>query len=151
MKKRIVLFSALCCLLALATAPALAQEKKSEKKGEHHGEHHEGEKHKHKFKIAEVEKFHDLLAPIWHEQYPAKEWAKIRAQGGELVRRKDAVMKVRLRTKPETQAKAEELRQKFGESVDRLAAVAKSGTDDELQKAVAEMHEAFENFFDAIR
>jgi hypothetical protein len=140
MKKPLGLIKLLVCVLALA-GPGLAQEKKGE----------EGAKHAHKFKIAEVEKFHELLALIWHEQYPNKEWAKIRAQADELVRRKDAIMKVRLRIKAEAQARVEELRQKFGASVDRLSSVAKSGTDEELQKSVAEMHEAFENFFDAIR
>jgi hypothetical protein len=136
----------LCALVLVAATPGFAQEKKGG-----HSEHHGSGQHQHKFKVAEVEKFHDLLAPIWHEQYPAKEWAKIRAQGAELVKRKDAVMKAKLGVKDEAQAKAEELRAKFGTSVDRLAEVAKSGTDEELQKAVAEMHEAFENFFDAIR
>jgi len=143
MRKQLAFIQALVCLVALTlVAPSFAQEKK--------GEHQEGAEHKHSFKIVEVEKFHDLLAPIWHEQYPNKEWAKIRAQGEELVRRKDAIMKVRLRTKADAQAKVEELRKKFGEAVDRVAAVAKSGTDDELQKSVAEMHEAFEQFLGAI-
>ena len=141
MRRRIAIIAASICLAALA-APGFAQEQK----GEHHGD----KGHKHKFKIAEVEKFHDLLAPIWHQQYPAKEWAKIRAQGPELVRRKDAVMKAQL-PKNDSQAKAEELRRKFGESVDHLAGVIKSGTDEELGKAVSDMHTAFEDFFDAIR
>jgi hypothetical protein len=144
MKRPFVLITAIVCLAALfVAAPSFAQEKKKE-------EHQEGAHHKHGFKIAEVEKFHDLLAPIWHEHYPNKEWAKIRAQGEELLRRKDAIMKVRLRTKAEAREKAENLRQKFGEAVDRTAAAAKSGTDEELQKAVAEMHEAFEEFAEAI-
>lgn len=141
--KRVALISLLACLIA---APGLAQEKK----GGHEG-HHGADHGKHKFKVAEVEKFHDLLAPIWHEQYPAKEWAKIRAQAGELVRRKDDVMRAELGVKAENEAKVGELRAKFGASVDRLAGLAKQGPDEELQKAVAEMHEAFENFFDAIR
>ena len=140
MKIQSVFLTSLVCFVALViVTPGFAQEKK--------GEQHEGAAHKHNFKIPEVEKFHDLLAPIWHEQYPNKEWAKIRAQAEELVRRKDAIMKVRLRTKPESQAKVEDLRRKFGESVDRLATTAKSGTDEELQKSVAAMHEAFERFF----
>jgi len=142
MKRQLALIEFLVCLMALLmAAPVWAQEKKEEHQGSH----------EHKFKIVEVEKFHDLLAPIWHQQYPAKEWAKIRAQGEELVRRKDAVMKAKLDLKDEAKAKAEKLRQKFGESVDHLAKVAKSGTDEELQKSVAVMHEAFEDFFDSIK
>jgi hypothetical protein len=151
MKRSSVIISFLACLLALALLQTgFAQEKKGEHAGGHE-QHQEGGKHKHKFKIAEVEKFHDLLAPIWHQLYPQKEWAKIRAQADELVRRKDAVMKAKLEVKDEARAKAEELREKFGAAVDHLAATAKSGSDEELQKAVAEMHEAFEDFFDAIR
>lgn len=142
MKRRIALIKFLVCLMALLiAAPVLAQEKK--------GEQHEGEQHK--FKLVEVEKFHDLLAPIWHQQYPNKEWAKIRAQGEELVRRKGAIMKAKLDLKADAKEKAEELRKKFGEAVDFMAKTAKSGTDDELQKSVAAMHEAFEDFFDAIK
>jgi hypothetical protein len=142
MKRHFGFINLLLCLMALIILPPIFAQ---EKKGEHH------DKHEHKFKVVEVEKFHDLLAPIWHEQYPAKEWAKIRAQGEELVRRKNAVMKAKLDLKAEAKAKAEELRKKFGESVDDLAKVAKSGTDEELQKSVAVMHEAFEDFFDAIK
>lgn len=142
MKRHFALIQSFICLLALLIAVSvLAQEKQ--------GEHHEGEQHK--FKLVEVEKFHDLLAPIWHQQYPNKEWAKIRAQGEELVRRKDAIMKAKLDLKSDAKAKAEELRKKFGEAVDLMAKTAKSGTDEELQKSVAAMHEAFEDFFDAIK
>ncbi len=143
MKKQRVLINILVCLLALVMAGvSFAQEKKEEKHS------HEED---HKFKFAELEKFHELLHPIWHQYYPAKEWTRIRAQGDELLTRKDAIMKVRLRTKAEDKDKVEELRKKFGASVDHLAAVAKSGTDEELQKAVREMHEAFENFAQAVK
>ncbi len=138
MKRNSVLAGLLVAVFALALSiGGAAQEQKKEGK--------------HKSKFAEVEKFHELLAPIWHEQYPAKEWSKIRAQGDELVKRKDDVMNIRLRVKSDAQARVEELRKKFGESVDSLAKIARSGSDDELQKSVAAMHEAFENFADAIR
>ncbi len=135
MRRTSFLTGALFALLAMATVAAFgsAQEKKE------------------KFKYAELESFHELLAPIWHQQYPAKEWGKIRAQSGELVRRKDAIMNLRLRTKADQQARIEELKKSFGASVDALAKTAKSGPDEELQKSVATMHEAFETFADAVR
>jgi len=135
--KRFFLFGALLfSLVVMATShPTVAQEKKNE----------------HKVSIEEVNQFHDLLHPIWHEQYPKKEWAKIRSQAGDLVARKDAVMKVRLRVKAENRAMVEEKRQQFGASVDAVAAAAKSGNDEALGKAVAEMHERFEQFADALK
>jgi hypothetical protein len=134
--KNSFLFSVLpACLLALTAVAGLAQEKKEE----------------HGFKVEEVKKFHDALHPIWHELYPNKEWSKIRAQADDLVSRKDAVMKVRLRVKAENRAMVEERRQKFGASVDAMAQAAKSGNDDALGKAVAEMHERFEEFAEAIK
>lgn len=111
----------------------------------------QGNKEEHKFKSPEVEQFHNALHPVWHEQYPAKQWQKIRAQADELLKRKDAVMAVRLRVKPSAQAKAEETRKKFGEAVDAFSKTAKSGGDEELQKSVAAMHQAFEDFFDAVK
>jgi hypothetical protein len=124
----------LVCLFALVTAlPLIAQEKQ------------------HKVSIEEVNRFHELLHPIWHEQYPAKEWAKIRSQADELQSRKEAVMKVRLRVKAGNRAAVEEKRQKFGASVDAAVKAAKSGSDDELGKAVAEMHERFEQFAESLK
>ncbi|HZS06890.1 MAG TPA: hypothetical protein VFD58_18785 [Blastocatellia bacterium] len=136
MKKFILFGTLLACLCALAAVGSgFAQEKK------------EGD---HKFKIEEVVKFHELLHPIWYEQYPKKEWAKIRSQADELVSRKEAIMKVRLRTKAENRAAIEERRQKFGASVDALAKAAKSGSEEELARAVEEMHKRFEEFAEAI-
>ncbi len=141
MKKSVLFSIVLVCLGALAfTVSGSTQEKKSE---------HQGEEH-HKVSIEEVNKFHDLLHPIWHEQYPAKQWSKIRSQADELLSRKEAIMKVRLRTKADNRAMVEERRQKFGAAVDALAQMAKSGSDDELSKAVADLHESFEKFVEAL-
>ncbi len=140
--KKSVLFSIF--LVGLFALTFVISGSAQEKKGEHQREEH------HKVSIEEVKKFHDLLHPIWHEQYPAKQWAKIRGQADELLSRKDAIMKVRLRTKAETRAMVEERRQKFGASVDALARAAKSGSDDELSRAVADMHESFEKFVEAL-
>jgi hypothetical protein len=142
MKRSFVLMSFLMAVFAVAmTAQSFSQNQKKE--DDHH--HHDQSKY------PEVEKFHELLRPIWHDQYPAKEWSKIRSQRDELIKRKDAIMKLKLRVEDDARTKVEELRKKFGASVDQLAKVAKSGSDEELQKAVAEMHEAFENFADSIR
>ena len=116
---------------------------------EKHDQHKEDS---HKSSFPELDKFHQLLHPIWHENYPKNEWKEIRAKSEALVRRKNEVMKVELHkyVKAEDEKTAEELRTKFGTAVDRLAAAAKSGTDDELKKSVAEMHEAFEKFAEAV-
>ena len=105
----------------------------------------------HKFNIEEVNKFHELLHPVWHEQYPNKEWTKIRSQAAELVSRKDAIMKVRLRTKADNRAAVEERRRAFGTAVDAFASAAKSGSDDELSRTVAEMHDRFEQFTESLK
>jgi hypothetical protein len=60
-------------------------------------------------------------------------------------------MKVRLRVKAGNRAAVEEKRQKFGASVDAAVKAAKSGSDDELGKAVAEMHERFEQFAESLK
>jgi hypothetical protein len=104
-----------------------------------------------KSRVAEVESFHELLKQVWHEHYPAKEWAKIRSMRGDLVARKDAVMEVRLRIKPGDQARVEEARKKFGASVNSFAEVAGTGSDSGLGDSVIKMHEAFEVLNDLIR
>jgi hypothetical protein len=105
----------------------------------------------HKSRVAEVEHFHELLKQVWHEHYPAKEWAKIRGMRSDLVARKDAVMEVRLRIKPGHQTRVEEARKRFGQSVDSFAEVAGSGNDAGLGESVIKMHEAFELLNDLIR
>ena len=117
---------------------------------DHKDKHDQNKEGEHMSGFPELDKFHQLLHTIWHENYPKNQWSEIGAQREELVRRKDAVMKAELHVKPENKKKAEDLRTKFGEAVDKLAAAAKSGTDDELKKTVSEMHEAFEQFADSI-
>lgn len=134
MKSFFFITALLICLLSALTAPA--QERKDEN---------------HKFNIEEINRFHELLHPVWHEQYPKKEWTKIRSQAAELVSRKDAIMKVRLRTKADNRAAVEERRQAFGAAVDDFARAAKSGSDDELSRAVAEMHDRFEQFTESLK
>lgn len=134
MKSLFLITALLICLLSALTAPA--QERKDEN---------------HKFNIEEINKFHELLHPVWHEQYPKKEWTKIRSQAAEFVSRKDAIMKVRLRTKADNRAAVEERRQAFGAAVDAFAKAAKSGSDDELSRALAEMHDRFEQFTESLK
>ncbi|HWQ35985.1 MAG TPA: hypothetical protein VNQ79_24295 [Blastocatellia bacterium] len=134
MKSFFFITALLICLLSALTAPA--QERKDEN---------------HKFNIEEINRFHELLHPVWHEQYPKKEWTRIRSQAGEFVSRKDAIMKVRLRTKADNRAAVEERRQAFGAAVDAFARAAKSGSDDELSRALAEMHDRFEQFTESLK
>lgn len=136
MKKSIRLVILLLCAGSLLLATAAAQEKK------------DAQRRHNKSKIAEVDSFHDALYPVWHEYYPGKEWDKIRSQADELAQRKDAVMKLELKRKS---AVAEQLRQKFGEAVDKFVSAAKSGTDKELSRTVLRMHERFTAFLDEVR
>jgi hypothetical protein len=130
--KRSLIFGSFAVAIAIATV-GFAQEKAA------------------RSRVAEIENFHALLKQVWHEHYPAKEWAKIRSMRGDLVARKDAVMEVRLRIKPGDQARVEEARKKFGASVNSFAEVAGNGSDSGLGDSVIKMHEAFEVLNDLIR
>ena len=130
--KRSLIFGSFAVAIAIATV-GFAQEKAA------------------RSRVAEIENFHALLKQVWHEHYPAKEWAKIRSMRAELVARKDAVMEVRLRVKPGDQARVEEARKKFGASVNSFAEVAGNGSDSGLGDSVIKMHEAFEVLNDLIR
>jgi len=144
LKAQIRFLAVLIFLFSLAIESQGSQQEHKDK----HDQHKEGSDMAAGF--PELDNFHKLLHTIWHENYPKNQWSEIRAQREELVKRKDAVMKAELHVKPENKKHAEELRTKFGQAVDQLAASAKSGTDDELKKTVAEMHEAFEQFADSV-
>lgn len=124
----------LLCLVVVLLAAIPAQSKK------------DGSHRHNKSGIAEVDRFHDALYPIWHDYYPNKQWDKIRSDADELARRSEAVMNLELKRKS-----AEPLRQKFGESVSKFVNAAKSGNDKSLGQTVLRMHERFTAFLDEVR
>ena len=46
------------------------------------------------FSVKEYGEFHDVLHPLQHEALPAKDYQKIRANAGELVKRGRAIVRV---------------------------------------------------------
>jgi hypothetical protein len=98
------------------------------------------------FSVKEYNKFHDVLHPLQHEALPNKDWARIRSNSGEFVKRGKAIVKVGVPAGvPKT--KAEEFRKelkKFNTALNKFNRDAKSGGDGDLEASFAAVHDSFE-------
>lgn len=104
--------------------------------------HHVGED----FSVKEYDEFHRVLHPLQHEALPRKDFQRIRANAGELVKRGEAIVK--LGVPPGTaETNVEEFRKelkKFSDALAKFGAHAKAGTDDQLEAAFSSVHDSFE-------
>jgi hypothetical protein len=96
--------------------------------------------------VKEYEEFHDVLHPLEHEALPKKDFARIRAEAGELVKRGEAIVKLGV---PAGMAEKNvaEFRQelaKFGEFLKTFSKQAKSGSDEEVKESFSAVHDSFE-------
>jgi hypothetical protein len=93
----------------------------------------------------EYEQFHEVLHPLEHEALPQKDFGRIRSKANELVRLGKAIIKVGVArgSSPAHKEFAKELK-KFGKSLARFKADAKSGTDEQLRVSYSAVHDSFE-------
>ena len=95
--------------------------------------------------IPEVAAFHEVIVPIWHKAYPAKDFAALRTAGGDVKRLAEPILSVALpgilREKADKWNQAKEFFQKSYQEY----MVAVAGTDDQrLLKAAEELHRGYE-------
>jgi hypothetical protein len=98
------------------------------------------------FSVKEYNSFHDLLHPLQHEALPAKDFQRIRSNGGELVKRGKAIVQVGV-PKGTAEKQVEEFRrelQKFDKALDKLAEHSQKGTDEQLEVSFSAVHDSFE-------
>ena len=105
-----------------------------------------GGAHPEDFSVKEYEEFHRVLHLLQHEALPQKDFQRIRANAGELVKHGEAI--VRLGVPPGTAAKnveefGKELK-KFDDALTRFREHAKAGTDEQLEGSFSSVHDSFE-------
>ena len=98
------------------------------------------------FSVSEYDTFHDVLHPLEHDALPAKDFARIRSNAAELIRRGKAM--VQLGVPRGTEEKyVEEFRKelkKFKKSLDKFNKDAKTGSDTRLEMSFSAVHDSFE-------
>jgi hypothetical protein len=94
--------------------------------------------------IKEIDDFHEVLRPLWHEAVPNQDYEAIKAAIPDLKKLADALMKAELPKKYEfLQKEFDEMRLALKVSVDSLEVVCQ-GTDNEaIESRMIDMHEAY--------
>ena len=98
------------------------------------------------FSVKEYGEFHDLLRPLQHEALPAKDFKRIRANAGELVKRGQAMVQVGV-PKGTAEKQVEEFRRelkKFKDALGKFRQDSKQGTDAQLEVSFGAVHDSFE-------
>ena len=95
--------------------------------------------------VTGIREFHEVLYPVWHDYFPKGDFQAIRDAIPEFKRTTKILTETELpqfyhNVKNDFDAKRENL----ALAVDKMESVAQTGNDQELAKAVEEMHTAFE-------
>jgi hypothetical protein len=104
------------------------------------------------FGVKEYEEFHHVLHPLQHEALPAKDFKRIRATAGELVKRGEAILKLGVPRGVEKKD-AEEFGEKmkeFGAALVKFRSDAAGATDDQLKESYITVHDSFESLADML-
>ena len=99
--------------------------------------------------VKEYEEFHDLLHPLEHEALPKKDFARIRTNADELVKRGEAIVKLGLPagTAEKNVVEFRKELSKFGDALKKFSADAKTGTDQQVGESFSAVHDAFERLW----
>jgi hypothetical protein len=106
----------------------------------------------HGFSVKEYEEFRHALHPLQHEALPAKDFKRIRAAAGELVKRGEAILKLGVPRGVEKKD-AEEFDEKlkeFGAALVKFRSDAAGGRDDQLKESYITVHDSFESLADML-
>ncbi len=98
------------------------------------------------FSVREYGDFHQMLHPLQHEALPAKDFKRIRANAGELVKRGQAMVRVGV-PKGVAEKQVEEFRRelkKFKDALGKFRQDSKQGTDAQLEVSFSAVHDSFE-------
>ena len=95
-------------------------------------------------RMKEIEAFHLVLYPLWHEAMPNKDYQAIKASIPSLESKMDALMKAEI---PEDFKDIEtpiiEKREALGKAVEDLANVCRQNQDEEIINKLTQMHESY--------
>lgn len=89
--------------------------------------------------------FHKIMAPAWHDAYPAEDYDALMAVAPKFKQSFVAIAEL----KPELKSEArlnhfKELRSRFGSLIDEFAAAAEAGDKDKVYALMPDVHTAFE-------
>ncbi len=101
---------------------------------------------KHSFGFKEYDAFHDVLHPLEHEALPKGDYAKIRSDAKELIKRGDAIVKLGVPrgTKTESVEDFKKQLDEFAKALVKFGGDAESGTDADLKTSYSAVHDLFE-------
>jgi hypothetical protein len=95
-------------------------------------------------RMKEIEEFHLVLYPLWHEAMPQKDYQTIKFAIPSLESKMDALMKAQI---PEEfthiEAQIIEKREALGKAVDNLANACRKNKDEEIIDKLTQMHESY--------
>jgi len=95
-------------------------------------------------RIKELEDFHLVLYPLWHQAMPKKDYQGIKEAIPSLQAKMDALMKAQLREKFKgIETQFVEKRDKLNETVSELADVCQKNEDQKIIDKLTQMHEAY--------
>jgi hypothetical protein len=102
------------------------------------------------FGVKEYDSFHDLLHPLEHEALPKSDFARIRTEAKELVKRGDAIVKLGV---PKGVKNVDEFKKNldaFAKALVKFSAEAESGVDEDLKTSFSAVHDLFEELAHAL-
>jgi hypothetical protein len=101
-------------------------------------------------RIAEYERFLDVLEPLEHEALPQKDFRRIRQEAGELVARGKAIVRLGIPDGYGPVRRFAKARKEFDGSLVRFKIDANTGNNSSLKKSFAAVHDSFEQLADAL-
>ncbi len=122
-------------LFALLFSPALPSSVKATNTGTQHG-----------FSVKHYEDFHDVLHPLEHEALPKKDFRRIRAKSGVLVKHGREIVKlgVPAGTSEDQKDEFKKELEKFNGALIKFRAHARKGTNSQLKASYGAVHDSFE-------
>jgi hypothetical protein len=91
------------------------------------------------------ERFHDVLHPLQHEALPQRNFAEIRRQAKELVKRGKAIVSLgRNQASERNRVEFSKALKKFDQALTKFKSDAGSGSDENLAKSFEAVHDLYE-------
>jgi hypothetical protein len=96
--------------------------------------------------VKEYEEFHELLHPLEHEALPKKDFARIRTNAKELVKRGEAIVKlgVPVGTDKKNVTEFRKELKKFSGALKKFSRDARTGSDKKLEESFSAVHDSYE-------
>jgi len=102
--------------------------------------------------IVELDHFHEIMYPMWHNAYPAKDYEALKSFLPEVITKAEKIYAVKLSgVVQDKQAEWDKNVDIFRKTVDQYSAAVKEGNNDNLLKAVEDMHTRYEGLVRTLR